>query len=252
MNRTIAYITDIHLDENASFEKGINPRLNLRKILDDLEARGVEEVIFGGDIGEPSAYRSFFDSLKKFRLRITPGNHDSKTAVRGFFETEEPRGVLEWYHATEDDQFKYIFLDSSAGSLSPDQFSWLAREAAVEMPLVIFIHHPILPVDTAIDREYPLIGREKVADLLQASGNPVTVFCGHYHMAHEQTRGNITQLISPAASYQLRKAEKVDVDTSVFGYRLITFAGKDIRSELVMFDTRQSMAVPPVEENGVM
>ncbi|HEY1008004.1 MAG TPA: metallophosphoesterase, partial [Sphingobacteriaceae bacterium] len=227
--------------ENDSFEKGINPRLNLKKILDDVESRGVEEVIFGGDIGEPSAYRSFFESLRKFRLRLTPGNHDSKNAVRGFFQTDVPADWLEWYHSSEDDRYKYILLDSSAGSISTEQFSWLQQEVQTPRHLVIFIHHPILAADTAIDREYPLGGRDQIADLLRSSGNPVTVFCGHYHMDDEQVQGNITQVISPAASFQLRRAEEMEIDTSFFGYRLITFREEGISWDPVLFNTRPTV-----------
>ncbi len=251
MDRTIAYITDSHLDENDSFEKGINPRLNLKMILDDVEARGVEEVIFGGDIGQPSAYRSFFDSMGKFRLRLTPGNHDSKNAVRVFFETDVPASCLEWYHASEDDRYKYVLLDSSAGLISAEQFAWLEQEIQTPKHPVIFIHHPILPVDTAIDREYPLFGREQLAALLQAAGIPVTVFCGHYHMDDVQVLGNITQVISPAASFQLRRAEEMEIDTSFFGYRLITFREDGISWDPVLFSTRQA-TLRSAEEPGVL
>jgi 3',5'-cyclic-AMP phosphodiesterase len=246
MNRTIAYITDLHLDEEATFERGVNPRLNFNRVLEDIAARGIEDVVIGGDIGESSAFRSFFDSLKNYRLRITPGNHDRIELISGFFERDLPPGKSEWYDAEEDDRYKYIFLDSSSGELHSGQLQWLRQQLITPKEPVIFIHHPVLPVDTAMDRKYPLIGRETTGEILQHAGKPLTIFSGHYHMDDAQTLGNITQYITPAVSFQIRRGTEVAFDTSFFGYRLVTFNETGVTTELVHFKTKAENTVSDI------
>ncbi len=64
MNNTIAYITDIHFDEQFPIEQGANPYKNWEIILNDIKSRGISEIIFGGDIGSSSAHFFFFNSFK--------------------------------------------------------------------------------------------------------------------------------------------------------------------------------------------
>ena len=235
MNRTIAYITDAHLDEDDAFEKGINPRHHWKKILEDIDARGIEEVIFGGDIGEPSAYRWFFDSLQKYRFNIVLGNHDRYDHVKPFYQSGDSENEL--YFSDEDEHLKYLFLDSSKNQLSAEQFQWLGEQLKTPKQLVLFIHHPILGVDTAVDTKYPLQGRAELRKLLEDNGAPVTIFTGHYHLHDEQTIGNITQFITPAASFQILRAPKIEIDNSSFGYRIITLTEGGVISEVIEFKT---------------
>lgn len=235
MNRTIAYITDIHLDEDDAFEKGINPRLHWKMILEDVNSRGIEEVIFGGDIGEPSSYRWFFDSLQKYRFSIILGNHDRYDQVKPFYKSGDSESEL--FYSFEDEHLKYIFLDSSKNELGAAQFQWLREQLKTSKQLVLFIHHPILGVDTAVDVKYPLQGRAELRKLLENIGAPVTIFTGHYHLQDEQTIGNISQFITPAASFQILRAPKIEIDNSSFGYRIITVTEGGVISEVIEFKT---------------
>src|SRR5688572_27775032 len=102
MNQTIAYITDIHLDETYLTQIGVDPKANWQRILDDVKARGIHSIIFGGDIGEPSAHTWFFESLKEFNLQLALGNHDTFAKVSKHFKREEWQD--EAYYATEDSE----------------------------------------------------------------------------------------------------------------------------------------------------
>ena len=62
MNQKIAYITDIHLDEKFPLDTGVDTRENWKIILNDISSRGINEIIFGGDIGEKTANKWFFES----------------------------------------------------------------------------------------------------------------------------------------------------------------------------------------------
>jgi Icc protein len=62
MKKTITYITDIHLDEKFSMDNGVDARKNWNIILADINQRQIDEVIFGGDIGEAAANKYFWDT----------------------------------------------------------------------------------------------------------------------------------------------------------------------------------------------
>ncbi|HYH15945.1 MAG TPA: metallophosphoesterase [Flavisolibacter sp.] len=237
MTRTIAYITDIHLDEAYLTEIGVNPKNNWKRILDDIQARGIGSIIFGGDIGEPAANAWFFDSLKTYELDITLGNHDTFMEVSRHFKKKEWQYQTAGYYTNEDAHWKYVFLDSSTNAISLIQQSWLAQELTTEKPLLVFIHHPIFPVDTPVDRAYPLQEREQLQQLLQKRTSPTTIFCGHYHLLDEQHKGMIRQYITPAASYQMvKEAAAIQTDNSTFGYRIISVAKDKVSSEVITFN----------------
>jgi 3',5'-cyclic-AMP phosphodiesterase len=64
--KRIAFITDIHLEEQFPIDNGVNPKQNLEIVLNDICNRNITEIIFGGDIGDAKSHQYFFDSLKNF------------------------------------------------------------------------------------------------------------------------------------------------------------------------------------------
>jgi 3',5'-cyclic-AMP phosphodiesterase len=120
--------------------------------------------------------------------------------------------------------YKFLFLDSSSAFLSLPQLQWMKDELETEKKVVLFIHHPVLEVDIKVDKLYPLQNRNDVLQQLTDNEREITIFCGHYHLADEQYKGRIRQIISPAISFQmLKSAEQMLVDGSQFGYRIISF-----------------------------
>lgn len=239
MTRTIAYITDIHLDEAYLADIGVNARDNWKHILADVQARGIRSIIFGGDIGEATSNAWFFDSLKDYNLQLTLGNHDTFTEARKHFDKAEWKDKAEGYYSLEDDHFKYLFLDSSSNAISVTQRLWLEEEMATNKALLLFIHHPIFPVNTPVDKAYPLQGREQLQLLLQQQKTPTTLFCGHYHMQDEQHHRTIHQYITPAASYQIvKEAAELQADNTWFGYRLIHLDTGTINTHVITFNSQ--------------
>ncbi len=241
MTRKIAFITDIHLEESFPAEHGVDTSRNWKKILDDVAKRGISEIIFGGDIGELNANRAFFESLNGFKINIILGNHDTFDEVTKYFGLALTVGNGELYYANEDGYFKYIFLDSSPGSVSDAQFNFLASSVDTNKSILLFIHHPVLGIDTPIDRKYPLQNRERIQHLLRGLSQKIFIFSGHYHICYKETVGQIQQIVNPAASYQIaREASSIEVSSDKsFGYRIIYFEKDMIETELVMFEDRQ-------------
>jgi 3',5'-cyclic AMP phosphodiesterase CpdA len=233
--RTIAYLTDTHLDEPTPATHGADERHNWQLALADLSTRPIDVVVFGGDIGLFSAYPDFFESLSGYpNLHVTPGNHDTSAQVRHFLPSASHSGSG-FYHSEEDDDFKWIFVDSSTDKISPEQMAWLESQLQnCHKEILLFIHHPILAVDTPVDRKYPLENRAAFKDLLLRHTKKVTVFCGHYHIEDHTSEGNITQYVTPAISYQIKKGTiEMEGDATYFGYRLIEIDGTKIETEVI-------------------
>ncbi|MBI3259321.1 MAG: metallophosphoesterase family protein [Ignavibacteriae bacterium] len=238
--RTIAYITDIHLDEEFPAQYGVHTRKNWERILEDIDKKNIDEVIYGGDIGELTSNEFFFDSLKEYskNMKITLGNHDKFEEVSKHYTNKYITNRKELYYSFEDEYFKHIYLDTSSYKLSQTQLEWLTNEVITEKEILLFIHHTVLPINAVLDTPYSLRNQEAVREVLLRCNNKVKIFCGHYHMPDERTYNNITQFITPVSSYQVKKdSDTVEIVTDHFGYRLITIDNGNVDSEVLLFRT---------------
>jgi len=233
--KRIAQITDIHLMEEWSAKHGADTDTNMKLILQDVGARGIREVIFTGDIGHPDAYQRFFALLKDFDFTVIPGNHDKFADIRPHYLPQYLKTKSEMFHSTEDGYFKYIFLDSSSDTISEIQLQWLGDELVTAKHVLLFIHHPVLRVFTAVDFKYPLNNREAVKDVLVRSGREITIFSGHYHTDDFTKEENITQYVTPAASVQMEKNPlEIVIHSRYYGYRIIELEGGAVGTHVVL------------------
>lgn len=237
MQKRIAFLTDTHLGDKTPASYGIDARKNLETVLEDIAHQNIDGLIFGGDITEPEEYQWFFSRLEQAHpdYKAVLGNHDDfKEAVKYFCHPSDGRNEL--YYSEEDDYYRYIYLDSSSAGISDTQITWLKEQLNTSKPPVVFIHHPVLGLGTAMDRIYPLKNRVKINDLLQQCNHPVTIFCGHYHMEDTRTDGNVTQHTTPAVSFQVkRESQSIEIYRGSFGYRLIDITETFITTKLVLF-----------------
>lgn len=233
----IAHITDLHLDEEFPVQNGVPTRSNWEAVFESISKSNIDRMILGGDLGENDSLPYLFDTLKmgNFDLNITPGNHDESEVIAQFY----PHSMLSASNGicqqTEDEYFKYIFMDSSKSAINEVQFEWFQKAIKTQKQLMLFIHHPVLEVDTAVDKSYPLEGRDRIAELLFAHNENVYVFCGHYHMVDDKRIQNVHQFISPAASFQVEKNPyKVVTDFNTFGYRIINIEEASVSSDIIL------------------
>ena len=234
----IAYVTDVHLAEEYPKTLGVNAENNLNIILSDIKKRNIKKVIFGGDIGDPISYASFFDVMNTFEFFLVLGNHDdfniiSKRYTNPFL-SEDKKELCYSFH---DTHYSYIFLDSSSDSISDLQLAWLKNQIQeTTKEILLYIHHPILKVNTYVDFKYPLKNREVVKDIIINSKKKCTVFCGHYHTNDIQKDGKIHQICTFSASFQMLKNPKeVTTDITEFGYRILNTDYETLETELIVF-----------------
>ncbi|WKK66253.1 metallophosphoesterase family protein [Lutimonas zeaxanthinifaciens] len=232
MNHKIAFICDLHLDEKNPEIYGVDPKKNWKQILDDIKQRNINDIIFGGDIGASTAYAWFFKSLEPFNYEIIMGNHDTYQDASNYYRRGIDKSVL--FFSKNLAGYKFIFLDTSAKVLSKNQLIWLSEELRTDLKIVIFIHHPVLGVDTPIDSKHPLQNRNEVLKVLAASQKNIDIFSGHYHMNDERIYGKVRQVITLSSVFQvIKEADEIEIDASFFGYRIITFGEESISSETV-------------------
>ncbi|MFT6872230.1 MAG: Icc protein [Roseivirga sp.] len=237
MTRRIAYLTDIHLDEEFPAENGVNSKENWGLILSDVRSRGIDEIYFGGDIGSQAINAWFFDSLKDFKINLVLGNHDHFSETHKHLKGISSHSSTELYYALEDQRYKYVFLDSSSGTISKPQYEWFCEEINTKKPLLMFIHHPILPIEVKVDELYGLTNRDKIVEQLDQLQHDVTVFCGHYHMNDIRTTGRIRQIVTPACSYQAEKNPlEIRVNNASFGYRIIDLTAHSLETYLIKYE----------------
>lgn len=232
-----AFITDIHFAEDEVTGLGVNQENNWRIILDDIKKRGdIDEIIFGGDIGSAAAYEMFFASLNNCGLKyyVIIGNHDKfEDVIKHNHTVSESDSEL--YFSYDEAGLRYIFLDTSTSAFSAEQFNWLKEKLVTDLPIIVFIHHPVLYVDSIVDKLYSLKGRDELRTLLQSINNNITIFCGHLHNEDIAVEGNITQYLTPSSAYQaLKNTKEIVTDINEFGYRIIVF-DKEIRTEVIKF-----------------
>ena len=226
MNEIIAHITDLHLDEYFPFNNYTTARKRFDIVLKDIERKNITQVVCTGDIGENEGVAYFFNKLIANNLTVTLGNHDTFIETSKYYNFDVNSDSPKSYYSILKEYYKFIYLDSSFGIIDNEQFRWLKKELNSSKPIIIFIHHPILGLNLKVDEIGKLTNREELISLLIESIIEITIYCGHYHMESKLTHKNITQYITPAVSYQIKKkTDVVEIDTTVFGYRIIELEG---------------------------
>lgn len=249
-SKTIAYVTDIHLGQQLQMDNELgggkmsyidNPdehKQNFILILDDIKKRGIMEIVFGGDIGTKNANPWFFDKIQEyqFKLFMVLGNHDTFSTVSQYYNIGLTEGRNEMMYSFEEDHFRCLVLDSSTNLVSTDQLEWLEQQLNTPKKVLIFIHHPVLEINTPLDKiGAALKERDRLKKILVDSKTDITIFCGHYHMADEATEENIKQITTIAASYQIiKESTKIDTDQHTFGYRLIQINGDLLKTDAIL------------------
>ncbi|MFN8712389.1 MAG: hypothetical protein ACK5Z2_06015 [Bacteroidota bacterium] len=61
--RRIAFLTDVHLDEQFPIDNDVDPYVNLRITLNDLSKRNITEIVVGGDNYMQYSILSYFNVL---------------------------------------------------------------------------------------------------------------------------------------------------------------------------------------------
>lgn len=175
--------------------------------------------------------KAIFDKLK-YPLYCIAGNHDHPQTL---FKTFHPE-YQKTYYEFERAGVQFICLDSNgpatppAGNVTDEQLSWLSERCMADdnRPLVIAVHHNVLPVSIPWLDDYMGItnGEAVHAAILPARDRIRGVFFGHVHQNVDIVRDGIhyCSVLSPwlqFESYPSLEQSTPDVDAEP-GYNVVT------------------------------
>jgi Icc protein len=218
-------ISDTHIGPTPGFANhGITSVPVLQRLVDRINQlpQKPDFVIHSGDVTDapnPSSYSQAKEILSRLRVPIyyVRGNHDSALDIKAYMDM----GLKEDIETGEDrltykfdrKGFQFLVLDTMGplesqpqGYLSAAQLKLLHEEAKADRPpLIVFLHHPVLPMDSPwMDANMPIINGAEVHDALRAAKKRLRgVFFGHIHQSIQTTKDGILYVAAPSSVVQL-------------------------------------------------
>ena len=179
-----------------------------------------DAVLLGGDVAEHADPREYARTAELLGLLpmpvyVLPGNHDDPERLRAGL------GVTAAPFAVDVGEIRLIGLDthvpgSEAGTLGPAARAWLAETlaAAPEVPTIVAMHHPPVPVGVAsIDgSRLAEADADAFAAIVAEFPQVVRVVSGHVHRTLTATVGGRPFVTCPSVYLQAR----LDFETDHF------------------------------------
>ena len=237
MTVRILQLTDLHLLTDPLAElKGICTRARFDAVMRAVgETIGpIERLIITGDLAHDetlATYELLREQLTDWlpKLRIVPGNHDCRVAMRlafgGRIHVEGDRNVF----VDSVGGWTMIGLDSQVtgelrGELGTSQLQWLEQTltALPDQPTLLFLHHPpVLVGDSWIDL-IRLDDAEALWSILARSGRVKAICCGHIHQERTITGPTAVVFTTPSTGVQFQsETESLAVDVVWPGFRVL-------------------------------
>lgn len=207
---TFVQISDTHISPDPDYGKNHAPYGTqaaaeaLVKAVNALSFK-VDFVLHSGDVAydpDTTAYRTARDILGRLRFPVyyIAGNHDHPAELQrlllGRAEIQPS-----FYYTFDSNGVQVICLDSNGpaevprGYIIPEQLVWLESLCAArdERPLVVAVHHNVLPVGSPWLDEYMRItnGEDLHGVLLKARDRLRGVFFGHVHQNIQMLKDGI-------------------------------------------------------------
>lgn len=213
MRAKIAVITDQHLELSIENFLNIDTQNNFKNLLSFVKKGSYDALIILGDLCMDKPNLKIYSWVKEHLDTLTipyyiiPGNHDDTKMMHNFFPQFNLSAHNEIYYSITINETNLLFLDSSKGAMSDEQFEWLHQNISVieARNIYIFMHHP--PVVTGslpMDMAYPFHQIEKFGLLCSKYNNKnFMIFCGHCHIERMILKDNIQVFITPSSYMQI-------------------------------------------------
>lgn len=247
MSVRLAHLTDLHLFQDREQRlAGMRTWDTFERVMDlvDGQAGAPDFLILTGDIAQDEAldtYRMLRERLGHHlpRCRLVPGNHDNRDRLREVFPElfAAPHEYLTF--SLSAGGWQIIGLDSQVpgevgGHVDNAQIAWLDAEirAARDRPVILFIHHPPVPINV---HWLDVIGLDESAGLVNLihSTPRIRVVCaGHVHQEFAGYIGTTPLYTTPSSCVQFSARAEREFDTRMAGYRLIELDAQGYRTRV--------------------
>jgi len=205
----IAQITDCHLPADSQQKyRGINPRENLKALLQKVKRLKPDLLLATGDLSEDGSLVSYEALQKFFRpfgvpVLALPGNHDDAGLLAEIF----PGSPTDKISVSEHGPWQIIRLNSSLpgkpeGLLSEQMLTELEDHLNKnkQRPCLIALHHQPVAIGSPWIDKYPLIKPQAFLQIVDQHPNVKAIIWGHVHQVFEINRNGTTMLGSPSSA----------------------------------------------------
>jgi len=235
----IIQISDIHIPHEFEVTHDIPIRENLARIFTKINSYNYDAIVITGDLAYKKGSRAIYEHIQKKLSTIhkpiflIPGNHDSVSLLKKTF----PDNFSEHqsYYSKYILNTNFIFLDTSQNIVDTQQLLWLKAELETRKNAIIFMHHPPCYAGVEyMDSKHALQNQTEVLNILYAQPNPISIFCGHYHVAKEIITKNLHVYICPSTYYQINPVGlQFSIGSKSIGFRIINILNETIQTEVV-------------------
>lgn len=248
MATILVQLSDPHLlSGEAERCSGVPTWRTFDAVLADVGGRfpDLDCLVLTGDIAQdesPATYARLAAMLAPWRnrCRLIPGNHDDPEALRTAFSDRVPSAAGPVTFSDRLGDWRIIGLDTHLtgevrGRIEPQQLAWLRGEINRhrDEPVLIFMHHPPLPVGCRWIDELSLLDPMPFLELVRASPGVRGVACGHVHQVHEDRIGEAYFFSAPSTAFQFAPSGDEKFDDAPPGYRVFRLEGERLESELI-------------------
>ena len=247
MSVRIVQLSDMHLyrDQN-SLLAGVPTWTTFRAVLDCVRRRhkNFDYLVFTGDLAQDEAletYQMLRDTLGDWipRCRVIPGNHDDRRNMRAVFPELLPDGEGPLTFHLQCEGWRVIGLDSlvpgeTSGHIDTSQLRWLRAQLAKDQgnPVLLFIHHPPIPINVAWLDDLGLDGATEFVELIETSPQIKLICAGHVHQEFTGQLGAAALYTTPSTCVQFAARHEKAFDTSKAGYRTIVLDKEGYHTEV--------------------
>ena len=223
-------ISDCHVPaKNRQTWYGRNPEHSLKNIITHINQYEPDNslVLATGDLshdGSVQSYRKLNALFAPLKRKIYPltGNHDDLTSMNQYFHRYVSHLVLsDWLILMLDTQVS----GQEYGLLSEQALRQAKQvlEHHTDNHVLIFMHHPPVPVGSAWIDKINLRNADDLFKLLDNYNNIKAISFGHVHQAHHIMHNTVSCFSCPSTCHQfLPYSDGFDVDNIDAGYRRFT------------------------------
>jgi 3',5'-cyclic AMP phosphodiesterase CpdA len=216
----IVQITDSHiLEPGLLWKDRVDTAAALRAAVARVNAHAPDLVVHSGDVtedGTPEQCALAAEILAGLTapLRVLPGNHDDRAALRAAFPAQVWEGPGLNF-ALEAEGLRVVGLDTvdpgeTAGRLDAARLGWLGEALAGEKPTLVFAHHPPCALGLPMMDAWPFAGGEALAALLAGRRDVLRIACGHVHAQVDAHVAGTLVSSCPALSVQIPVDQRLD------------------------------------------
>lgn len=216
MPARIVQLSDLHLGATVGApSRGSDVWRNLDDVLAALpQLEPIDLLVLTGDLASQrrlATYQQLRQRLAAYtgRLRVLPGNHDSRRLLRAAFGDLLVPGRRSANFDVGLGGWRLLGLDSVQrpfvkGRFGSEQLRWLdARLQATPQPVLLFMHHPPLRIGCWwLDKDLP--GDHQRFFEVVHRGVVHAIACGHVHQEFEGLLAHARVWTAPAVAYQFR------------------------------------------------